>query len=278
MSNKLNIADLRTASKNIRNNIIKMTYFAGGYGAHIGGSLSLVEIMSVLYGNILNYKKDNLTDEMRDRLILSKGHGGVALYAAFKEFGIISQEDLDSFRKSGSWLTAHPTMDVAKGIEFSSGSLGQGLGQGIGTAVSLKLKQNNTSKTYIILGDGECDEGSVWEGAMIAPQLRLNNIVVIVDKNGLQCDDKTDNIISLKNIEKVWQGFGWETSIVNGHDEAELLTALQKRVSKPYVIIANTIKGKGVSFMENEPKWHMGRLSKSQYIQAMEEQGVKVEA
>lgn len=277
MNNKLNLAELKTASRNIRNNIIKMTYYAGGYGAHIGGSLSMVEIMSVLYGNILNYKKENLANELRDRLILSKGHGGVALYAAFKEFNLISQEELDSFRKSGSWLTAHPTMDINKGIEFSSGSLGQGLGQGIGTAIALKRRKNLSSKVYVILGDGECDEGSIWEAAMMAPQLNLDNLIVIIDKNGLQCDDKTDNIISLQNIENIWKSFGWETLTVNGHDESELLSALQKEFSKPYVIIANTIKGKGVSFIENEPKWHMGRLSKNQYIQAMEEQGVKVE-
>lgn len=237
----------------------------------------MVEIMSVLYGNVLNYNKNDLAEETRDRLILSKGHGGVALYAAFREFDLISQEELDSFRKSGSWLTAHPTMDINKGIEFSSGSLGQGLGQGIGTAIALKRKKNLSSKVYVILGDGECDEGSIWEAAMMAPQLNLDNLIVIIDKNGLQCDDKTDNIISLQNIENIWKSFGWETLTVNGHDESELLSALQKEFSKPYVIIANTIKGKGVSFIENEPKWHMGRLSKNQYIQAMEEQGVKVE-
>lgn len=277
MTENKNLEELKNASRSIRNNVIKMTYYAGGYGAHIGGSLSLVEILSVLYGNILNYQKFNLANEIRDRLILSKGHGGLALYAAFREFGLITQEELDSFRKSGSWLTAHPTMDITKGIEFSSGSLGQGLGQGIGTAVALKLKKNDSSKVYVILGDGECDEGSVWEGVMSAPQLKLNNLIVIVDKNNLQCDDKTDNILSLKNLSKAWEDLGWQVSVVNGHSEEQLLSALQKRNDKPYVIVANTVKGKGVSFIENNPKWHMGRLSKSQYIEAMKEQGVTVE-
>lgn len=277
MIDKNNILDLVNKSKNMRKHIINMTYHAGGYGAHIGGALSLVEILSVLFGKVLNYNKNNLAEENRDRFILSKGHGALAIYAAFREYNLISQETMETFRKSGSWLTAHPTIDVSKGIEFSSGSLGQGLGQGIGTSIALRLKNNNKSKVYVILGDGECDEGSIWEGAMLAPQLKLDNLIVIIDKNGLQCDDKTSNIIDLSNIENVWKNFGWDAVTVDGHNEEMIYNALIQQSNKPRVIIANTIKGKGVSFIENEPKWHMGRLTKQQYIQAMEEQGERVE-
>lgn len=272
MQAELSMQDIILKSKEMRKHIIEMTYYAGGYGAHIGGGLSLVEIMSVMYGKILKYNKQNLSDSKRDRLILSKGHGALGLYAAFYEYGLISKEEIDSFRKSGSWLTAHPTMDISKGIEFSSGSLGQGLGQGIGTAISLKKLRNFDSKVYVILGDGECNEGSIWEGALLAPQLKLDNLTVIIDKNGLQCDDKTSNIINLDNIDKAWESIGWEVYVVDGHNEQAIYDELIKKSNKPKLIIANTIKGKGVSFIENEPKWHMGRLTKEQFEQALSEQ------
>lgn len=272
MTDKETINKLRKAAKEIRKDIIQMTYNVGGIGAHIGGSLSLPEIIAVLYLEILNFDPKNPSNENRDRFLLSKGHGVMAQYAVFKQLGMISEEELYNFKKEGSWLTAHPTINPEKGIEFSSGSLGQGLGLGIGTAWALKMKGNLSSRVYVVLGDGECNEGSIWEGAMCAPQLHLNNLTVIVDKNGLQFDDKTTEIISMEDMEAKWKSFGWETKTVNGHDVAALYEALKEKHDKPFALIANTVKGKGVSFIENVPKWHLGKLSKEQYKQAMAEQ------
>lgn len=272
MTDKETINKLRKAAKEIRKDIIQMTYNVGGIGAHIGGSLSLPEIIAVLYLEILKFDPKNPNNENRDRFLLSKGHGVMAQYAVFKQLGMISEEELYNFKKEGSWLTAHPTINPEKGIEFSSGSLGQGLGLGIGTAWALKMKGNLFSRVYVVLGDGECNEGSIWEGAMCAPQLHLNNLTVIVDKNGLQFDDKTTEIISMEDMEAKWKSFGWETKTVNGHDVAALYEALKEKHDKPFALIANTVKGKGVSFIENVPKWHLGKLSKEQYEQAMAEQ------
>ena len=272
MTDKETINKLRRAAKEIRKDIIQMTYNVGGIGAHIGGSLSLPEIIAVLYLEILKFDPKNPNNENRDRFLLSKGHGVMAQYAVFKQLGMISEEELYNFKKEGSWLTAHPTINPEKGIEFSSGSLGQGLGLGIGTAWALKMKGNLSSRVYVVLGDGECNEGSIWEGAMCAPQLHLNNLTVIVDKNGLQFDDKTTEIISMEDMEAKWKSFGWDTKTVNGHDVAALYEALKEKHDKPFALIANTVKGKGVSFIENVPKWHLGKLSKEQYEQAMAEQ------
>lgn len=263
---------LKKAAKECRKDVIQMTYNVGGIGAHIGGSLSLVEIMTVLYHEILNFDPKNPADEKHDRVILSKGHGVMAQYALFKQRGLITENELMSFKKENSWLTAHPVMNVNHGIDFSTGSLGQGLALGIGSAYGMKLKGNFESKVYVILGDGECDEGSVWEGVMSAAQLKLDNLIVIIDKNGLQFDDKTTAIVSLDDMAEKWRAFGWEASTVNGHDVTALKTALSEKKDRPYVVVAETIKGKGVSFIENVPKWHLGKLSKEQFEQAMAEQ------
>ena len=272
MTNDEKFAAFRLSAQNMRKDIIQMTYNVGGIGAHIGGALSLPEILSVLYLGILNVDPKNPTKEDRDRFILSKGHGAMALYAAFKQIGLISEEELFSYKKTGSWLSVHPTINPAHGIEFSSGSLAQGLGLGIGTAWALKMKGNLSSRVFVVLGDGECNEGAIWESALAAPQLRLDNITVVVDKNGLQCDDKTTEIISMEDMEAKWKSFGWNTKTVDGHDVAALYEALKEKHDRPYAVIANTVKGKGVSFIENVPKWHVGKLSKEQYEQAMAEQ------
>ena len=266
---------LREAAQEIRKDVIQMTYNVGGIGAHIGGSLSLCEIMAVLYLKILHFDPQAPAREDRDRFIISKGHGVMAQYAVFKQLGMITQEELYNFKKEGSWLTAHPIMAPERGIEFSTGSLGQGLGLGIGTAIALKKKGNLTSRVYVVLGDGECDEGSVWEGVLSAAQHGLDNLTVIVDKNGLQFDDKTTEIISLEDMEAKWKSFGWAVKSVDGHDVCALTDALLEKHDRPYAVIANTVKGKGVSFIENVAKWHLGRLSKEQYEQAMAEQEEK---
>ena len=255
----------------IRKDIIKMTYNTGFMGAHIGGSLSLAEIMAVLYSKA-NINKVNIVNEDRDRIILSKGHGVIAQYAAMKQAGILSDDDLLTFKQNDSLLSAHPSLNRLLGIEFSSGSLGQGLSLGVGVSLALKKKKNLTSKVYVILGDGECDEGSVWEAAMSAAQYKLNNLIAIIDKNQLQYDGKTTDVMNIDNLADKFKSFNWETITVNGHSCDEIAKAIISEHTLPLAIIANTIKGNGVSFMSGDYTWHNHRLTEEQYIQALEEQ------
>lgn len=262
----------KEASKRMRINAIKMTHNVGNVGAHIGGTLSMIEIMSVLYLGVMKYDIKNPLMEKRDRFILSKGHGVIAQYAALKEAGFLTDEDLLTFKKNETQLYAHPSMNLKMGIEFSSGSLGQGLSLGVGTALALKQKNNTSSRVFVLLGDGECDEGSVWEAAASANHYQLSNLVAIVDKNNLQYDGQTKEILSMDPLEEKWKSFGWKVLSINGHSEKDLLTALNSDSSTPIAIIANTVKGKGVSFMEDNVLWHNNRLTDKQLIQAMEEQ------
>lgn len=276
MIDKSLIKKCQEASKKMRISTIKMTYNAGNAGAHIGGSLSMIEIMSSLYLGVLKYDVNNPLWENRDRFILSKGHGVISQYAALKELGIISDEDLLTFKKNETLLYAHPSMNLKIGIEFSSGSLGQGLSLGVGTALALKRQGNNSSRVFVLIGDGECDEGSVWEAAACAAHYKLSNLVAIIDKNNLQYDGKTTEILSMENLEEKWRSFGWQCVSVDGHSEEEILRALNIKSTIPLAIVANTVKGKGVSFMENNHIWHNGRLTKEQFTQAIREQGVEI--
>lgn len=254
----------------MRKDILKMAMAAGDSGLHFGGSLSLIEIIASLYLYTMNFSKDNYRTEVRDRLIMSKGHGVPALYAALRQLGILSEEDLDTFKQDITELYGHPSMNEALGIEFSSGSLGQGLSLAVGTAIALK-KRNSLSRIFVILGDGECNEGSIWEAATAATHYKLNNIMVIVDRNHLQYDGDTESIMSMGQLEDKFLSFGWETYVIDGHDIERCCEAFCKRSEKPIAIIADTIKGKGISFMENDPKWHHNRLTKQQYEKAIEE-------
>lgn len=262
--------NLRNLSKQIRRDILEMGFAGGINGAHFGGSLSLVEIMASLYGEVMKFDVHNPVDESRDRLILSKGHGVIAQYAAMKQIGLFN-DDLMSFKQNETRLYAHPSMNLKMGIEFSSGSLGQGLSLGVGTALALRRKQNNISRVLVILGDGECDEGSVWEAAMSAVSFRLDNIIAIVDRNHLQYDDDTEMVLPLEDFKAKWQSFGWEVSECNGHDTDELVKILSAKYNKPFVLVADTVKGKGVSFMENNVAWHNGVLTKTLYDKAVQE-------
>jgi transketolase len=259
------------AAKDMRKDSLWMAFNAEKSGAHLGGGLSLIEIMSVLYLGIMKYDAKNPKMESRDRLILSKGHGALAMYAAMRQIGLIPYEDLKTFKSNDTYLTGHPSMNLDKGIEFSSGSLGQGLSLGVGTCIALKRKGNASSRVFVVVGDGECDEGSVWEAAMSAAHYKLNNIVVIVDKNGLQYDGATSEILQLGNLADKWKAFGWESYNIDGHSIKELYDTLTIKSDRPVAIIANTVKGKGVSFMENNPAWHNGILTKELYDIAMAE-------
>lgn len=265
------MSKLEALSKKMRVDAIKMAYAMGSVGAHIGGGLSLVEIMAVLYCGIMKIKPHNMKDEKRDRLIFSKGHGTLALYPAMHYAGLITEEELYSYKKNETFLFAHPSMYQEKGIEFSSGSLGQGLSLGVGTCLALTRKNNTESKVYVVLGDGECNEGSVWEAAQSAAHFRCNQLIAVVDKNQLQYDGATHDIMDEKSMKMKWESFGWKVIEVDGHSVSQLYEALSTEVDKPLVIIANTVKGKGVSFMENNPLWHNHSLTEQQYQDALDE-------
>lgn len=261
----------KDASKRIRRHIIDMTYNTGNTGAHLGGSLSIVELLAGLYAGNIKYNPNEPEWELRDRVILSKGHAALALYPAMVEAGIISKNDLETFKKDGSKLGGHPSLNGLPGIEYASGSLGQGLSLGVGVCLALKRKQNQDSRAFVFLGDGECDEGSVWEAAASAGHYKLNNLVAIVDMNAIQYDGYTTEVMNMSPFEKKWQDFGWDTIVINGHNIEEVLNAYDKHGEKPLAILAKTVKGKGVSFMENNWKFHNAALSKEQYEQAIAE-------
>jgi len=254
-----------SAAQEIRYDILRMGLKTGSNGAHFGGGLSLVEIMAVLYLSVMRVDSSRPRWQERDRFILSKGHGAMALYAALKQVGFVTDEELMTFKSNNTFLFGHPSMNLDKGIEFSSGSLGLGLALGAGTAMGLRKRGNNTSRVFVLMGDGECDEGSVWESAASAAHFGLSNLVAIVDKNGLQYDGPTREILNMDGMAEKWESFGWQTRVVDGHNLSELLGALDRFEGKPTVVIANTVKGKGISFMEHNPAWHHNRLTQAQF-------------
>lgn len=233
----------------------------------------MVELLVCLYLGSIRYRKDEPDWEMRDRVILSKGHAAMALYAVLSQAGIIDASELSSFKKDGSRLGAHPSLNGLPGIEFASGSLGQGLSLGVGTCLALRRKGNDESRVFVFLGDGECDEGSVWEAAASASQYHLDRLTAVVDMNRLQYDGLTDEVLSLGEFEKKWESFGWQALTVDGHDAGQILDAYGYKSDKPLVIIAQTVKGKGVSFMENNVEYHNAALREELYKKAMEELG-----
>lgn len=265
---------LMDIAKEMRIDSLNMSFYAGNTGAHLGGGLSMIEIMAVLYCEVINISSENPFDESRDRVILSKGHGVLAYYAALLQKGFLTREDLSTFKADETFLTGHPSMDYTHGIELSSGSLGQGLSVGVGCALALKRKKNEGSRVFVILGDGECNEGSIWEAAMSASHFELDNLNVVIDKNGLQYDGSTENVMNMNSMKEKWEAFGFETYEVDGHDVVQLVDVFSKKsINKPTAIIANTVKGKGISFMENSPKWHHAVLNKNQLDEAMKELG-----
>jgi len=264
-----NLNKIEKSALFMRKKILEISHNCG-ISAHLGGGLSMVEIMAVLYTHVLKIDNSNPHWPQRDRFILSKGHGVLGFYSALLVAKIIDEDEYSSFQTNESNLIAHPVMNLDLGIESSNGSLGQGLSMGIGIALGAKIK-NKSFKTYILLGDGECDEGSVWEAVMLAPQLNLDNLVAIVDYNKLQSDG--GKVIDLSDLASKFEGFGWDTYNVDGHNIERLLEAFEAEHvnNKPKMIVANTIKGKGVSFMENDNAWHHNLLTKNKYEAALEE-------
>ncbi len=270
----MNNNDLFLLAKKSRVQLLELAFKSDG-PSHLGGGLSMIEIFTVLYGSVLKFDPKNPEWENRDRFILSKGHGVLPFFIALHNAGFISQEELYTYKKNESHLISHPVMNLRLGMESSNGSLGHGLSMGVGISLALKKKGNHNSRVFVVLGDGECNEGSVWEASMSAAHYKLNNLVAIVDYNKLQSDGISSDIMDIGALEKKWESFGWDVISLDGHDINALKDALNVKesesYSKPRVIIAHTVKGKGVSFMENNNTWHHNRLTQTTFEQALAE-------
>lgn len=266
------IIKCETAAARMRRNVLRAALQAGPKGAHLGGCLSIVEILAALYGGHMLIKPENPKWSSRDRFILSKGDGSLAHYSALEAFHIISEKQLFTFSHNGGPLPCAASFNPDLGIEYSNGTLGFGLSYAVGLALASK-KSGNQFNVYVLLGDGECNEGSVWEAAMSAPQFKLSNLTAIVDLNSMQSDGRTSDVMNI-DLEQMWKGFGWTVIMVeDGHSIARLLDALSQPCTnlKPRVIIARTVKGKGISFMENNNTWHHNSLSQEKFDEAMTE-------
>ncbi len=257
----------------MRKDIIEMIHEAGS--GHPGGSLSCTDILSALYfGDVMTYDPAHPASDARDRFILAKGHAAPALYAALAEAGFFPKDELKTLRKLGSRLQGHPDSKLLPGVEVSTGSLGQGLSVAAGLAAGLRLKGGD-QKVYTVLGDGECEEGQVWEAANFAAAEALGNLVAIVDSNGLQIDGQLCDVCSAGELDEKFAAFGWEVHHVDGHDIDALIALFASlpcnSTGKPQAIIAKTVKGKGVSFMENQVGWHGKAPDAEQTKQALAE-------
>ena len=251
--------NLELIANSVRKNILLEVYSAKS--GHPGGALSCTDILTAIYFNLI---------EEGDKVVLSKGHASPALYAVLAEKGFFEKEELKNFRKLGSFLQGHPSSAYTPGVDVTSGSLGQGLSVANGIALSFKLDKKS-NHVYVVLGDGEIQEGQVWEAAMSASHYNLNNVIAFLDYNKLQIDGSNDEVMTVSPVDKKFESFGWFVQEINGHDFNEIISAVEKakNQSKPSMIIANTIKGKGVSFMENKAGWHGKAPNEEEYKQAI---------
>lgn len=261
---------LKQKANDIRKDIITMIHKAKA--GHPGGALSATDILSALYFHVMKVDPENPNWEERDRFILSKGHACPVWYAALAEKGYFEMEHLNTLRKMHSILQGHPDMKKTPGIDATSGSLGNGLSIGLGMALAAKHNKQDYN-VYVMLGDGEIQEGMVWEAAMAATHYQVDNLTAIVDYNGLQVDGWTKDVMSVHPVVEKWEAFGWSVIEIDGHDMVEILDAFQKahKIKGPVAIIANTVKGKGISFMENVAAWHGLAPSDEEAKQALEE-------
>lgn len=265
------IQKLKIVSNEIRKNVVTMAYKANS--SHVASALSMIDILVVLYFKVLNIDFQNLDDRNRDRFILSKGHASSGLYATLSKKGFFNKSLLQTYCVNGSLLSGHPKKGTLPGIEASTGSLGHGMSLGCGIALSNKNDCIN-AKAIVLMGDGECNEGSVWETAMFASSRKLNNFIVIIDNNKFQGLGKVSTVTGLYPLSEKWKAFNWNVICINGHNYDEIYEALKNAYvsnNKPTVIIADTIKGKGVSFMENKLEWHYKSPNEEQYKKAMRE-------
>ncbi len=270
--NVMSVVDLPQLAKKLRREAITMLYHA--QSGHPGSTLSTMDLLVALYfGGVLNHSSQEPQDPNRDYFLLSNGHACPALYVVLAEAGYFDAKELTALRQFGSGTQGHPHRGVLPGIEISSGSLGQGLSVGIGVAYAMAL-QKKTNRVYVMMSDGEQEEGSTWEAVMLAPKLKLGNLIAMVDKNQFQIDGATKDIMpALDPLPEKYRAFGWHVQEINGHNFDEILAALSRAqaVAKPAVIIAHTMRGHGVSFMAGSTHWHAGAISEQQHQQALAE-------
>lgn len=263
------IKSIEELSHKMRLNIIELAYRAGKNGAHLGGSLSVVEILATLYKAFIKYDPENF--EKRDRLILSKGHAALALFCALEGIGMLTKKEILTFKENGSYYIAHAKRDIRKGLEFSGGSLGLGISFAVGVALACQQKENK-SQIFVVIGDGECNEGVVWEALMFAKHYNLKNLTIVLDYNHLQVDGFLKDVMNTGSLNDKFSAFGFNTIYADGHCVKSLLNAFEIRDETcSNVIIAETIKGKGISYMENKFNWHYGVLSEKSYKKAISE-------
>ena len=254
MVNKISNSPLDERSKFLRSLVVRA--LQGGNRGHIGSSMSLIEILRVLFDDILKFKSNDPSWEDRDRLILSKGHGCLALYALLADKKFFNFSELDKFCHNDGMLGGHPERNKIPGVEASTGALGHGLSIGVGMALALKIRRKS-SKVFVIVGDGEINEGSVWEAAMCAGNHNLENLIVMIDYNKIQSYGFTEEVADLEPLADKWKAFKFNVSEVEGHNREEIKSGLEKKPSKkPLAVICHTVKGKGIVFAENDPKWH----------------------
>lgn len=265
--------ELEELARQIRIDIVNMTHNSGVKGAHLGGSMSIADIMAVLYGSVMNIDPKNPTMDERDRVILSKAHAAMTLYAALHHTGFITGDIIDSAMHGESLLYEHPKKSPEMGIESSGGSLGMGLSFGMGMALGLKKKGNDKSRVFVIIGDGECDEGSIWEAANAVIHYELNNLVTIIDENGLQYDGTPSEVMKIGSMKARWESVGFDVVEVDGHDVLILQEELSKERKVPTVLICKTVKGKGISFAEDRVEWHSEKVTEELLEQAMKDLG-----
>ncbi len=268
--------NLQKISAKIRGQVVQLSHQAGT--PHLGSSLSCVDLMVSIYWNYLNISPETYTDENRDRFILSKGHAITTLYSILSEKGFFDKIEFERYAEPQSPLPEHPSPNCVPGIEAATGSLGHGLSLGLGMALAAKLKKIDY-KTYVLLSDGECNEGSTWEAAMMAPTHKLNNLIAIVDFNKWQATGRSSDILSLEPLEKKFEAFGWNAIRIDGHDFSDIKNALDKASSSkllPTAIIADTVKGKGVKLMEDDNNWHYRIPKEEEVLSAHKELGLIV--
>ncbi|NMM62261.1 transketolase [Clostridium sp. P21] len=270
---KKNVEELKKIAQKVRKDIIMMLTESGS--GHPGGSLSSVEILTTLYFNEMNVNPEDVRNTNRDRFVLSKGHAAPVLYSTLARKGYFDVAELKKLRKLGSILQGHPNMNEVPGVDMSTGSLGQGISAAVGMALAGKVDKKDY-RVYTLLGDGELEEGEVWEASMAAAQYKLDNLTAFVDHNGLQIDGPCKEVMSAEPITDKFAAFGWNVIEADGHNFEELINAIEeaKKVKgKPTVVVCKTIKGKGVSFMENQVGWHGNAPSMEQCEQALKEIG-----
>ncbi|MBQ6531220.1 MAG: transketolase [Clostridia bacterium] len=265
------VTELSIIANNVRKNALTAVYNAAS--GHPGGSLSIADLLTLLYFEVMNVDPKNPNMENRDRLVLSKGHTAPALYGVLAERGYFPKEDMKTFRHIGSYLQGHPDMNKVPGVDMSTGSLGQGVSVAGGMALAAKL-DNKDYRVYSILGDGELEEGQVWEQAMFAPHYKLDNFTIFIDNNGLQIDGDITKVMNPTPIDKKFEAFGWHVIVTDAHDFVKLLDAVNEAKAtkgKPTAIIMKSVKGKNVSFMENNPAWHGAAPKEDDYNKAIAE-------